>query len=406
VSPGPALDPMRIALVTRCAWPSVGGTEVLVRTAASALVEHNEVQIFAHRIDDEGIKWHGQLDRTEPWGPLIDPESGVVTTQLRMTSVDLVLLAPYLVGPKRVGSRVRFLHHMSLGVEAWHARIAGRRFATALSGADVVHRFAGNRMTLATVRAAKRLGRPVVVTPLAHPGQWDDDEISALAYREADLVVATSTVDAETYDRLGVPAERLRICPLPTRPPARGGGAGLRHSGLVTGPLILFLGVRRPHKGIDALLGAASILTREAPSAQVAFVGPGPPLPPESPPNVLDVGAVDDAQRDAWLDAADIVCLPSSNESWGLAVSEGWSVGAPVVTSDIPILRGRVEEVGGGLAVPPRPRELAAALLTLLRDDQMRATMGRAGHEHYRRRLSDAAFAAWHEEAYGRLLER
>jgi len=74
-----------------------------------------------------------------------------------------------------------------------------------------------------------------------------------------------------------------------------------------------------------------------------------------------------------------------------------------VVTSDIPILRRRVEEVGGGLAVAPGPRELAAALVALLRDEPRRQAMGRAGQAHYERALSETAFAAWHEDAYRRL---
>ncbi|HEX4008868.1 MAG TPA: glycosyltransferase family 4 protein [Solirubrobacteraceae bacterium] len=397
---------MRVALVSRFAWPHLGGTEVLVRTAANGLAVKHDVEVFAHRVDDAGTAWRGPLDRSEPFGPLQDPASGVRISQLRMTRGDLVALAPFLAVPRRGAGKIGLLRRPSAAVEPWHARVAGRRFARTLDGADVIHRFGGNRMALATVRAARLNGRPVAVTPLAHPGQWDDDPISARAYREADLVVATGDADADTYSGLGVAADRLRVCPLPTRAPSRGGGERLRDQGTVSGPLILFLGVRRAHKGIDALLGAASILHEQEPAAQVAFVGPGPALPASAPANAMDVGEVDDETRDAWLDAASIVCLPSSNESWGLAISEAWSVGAPVVTSDIPILRRRVQEVGGGLAVPPRPRELAAALLALLRDDTRRREMGRAGQEHYERALSETAFAAWHEEAYRRLLER
>lgn len=395
---------MRILLVTRYAWPHLGGTEVLVRTAARAMAAEHDVRVLAQRIDDEPITWQGPFDQVECFAPFTDPDSGVVTTQLRLTGLDKVLLAPYVVGPKRVGSRVRAAHHVSMAVESWFAYVASRRFARALHGADVVHRFAGNRMTLATVRAAHREGLPVVVTPLAHPGQWDDDEISATSYREADLVVATDPADAELYARLGVPDERLEICPLPSRQPVRGGGPAVRAAAGVDGPLILFLGVRRPYKGADELLGAAEILAREAPQARIVFVGPGPPLPPRAPNNVLEMGPVSDADRDAWLDAADIVCLPSKFESWGLTVSEAWSVGAPVVTSDIPILRQRVEAVGGGLAVAPEPRALADALVALLRDDGRRRAMGEAGRAHYLRDLSETAYAAWHLAAYERLI--
>lgn len=395
---------MRIALVTRFAWPTVGGTEVLVRTAACELARSHDVEVFAHRIDDRGTAWLGPLDRSEIFEPCVDPECGVTTTQLRLTRTDLVCLTPYLLAPTSTETGIPGLASMFRGAELWHAQIAGRRFASQLRDAELIHRFGGNRMALATVRAAKRLGRPVVVTPLAHPGQWDDDETSARAYREADLVVATSAADAATYAGLGVAANRLEICPLPSHAPIRGGGARLRQSGMLSGPLILFLGARRSNKGIDSLLGAASILAMQIPAAQVAFVGPGPPLLAPVPANVLDVGEVNGEGRDAWLDVADVVCLPSSNEAWGLAVSEAWSVGIPVVTSNIPILRQRVSEAGGGIAVSPNPHELAAALMRLLRDDALRTEMGRAGRDYYARHLSPAAFAAWHDDAYRCLL--
>jgi glycosyltransferase involved in cell wall biosynthesis len=394
---------MRIALVERFAWPRVGGIENVVRSLSAALAPRHAVEVFAHRIDDGPVTWRGRLDRTPPFASWVDAD-GIRTTQLRMTAADIAALAPFLVAPRRVGSRVAVLDRLSRGAEAWHTRVAGRRFAAQLDAAEIVHRFGGNRMALATVRAARRLDRPAVVTPFAHPGAWDDDPISAQAYRDADLVVATSRADADTYARLGVAANRLAVCPLPTPAPTRGGGEGLRRSGVITGPLILFLGARRSYKGVDALLAAASLLARRQPSAQVAFVGPGPSLGTDAPANVIDVGEVDDLARDAWLDAADIVCLPSANESWGLAVSEAWSVGAPVVTSDIPVLRERVEEAGGGIAVTPEPAALADALGTLLDDGDLRARMGRAGHEQYRLRLSPAAFAAWHEEAYTALV--
>ena len=43
--------------------------------------------------------------------------------------------------------------------------------------------------------------------------------------------------------------------------------------------LVVYLGVRRPYKGVDELLQAATILAKTHPSASFAFVGPGDPLP-------------------------------------------------------------------------------------------------------------------------------
>ena len=120
--------------------------------------------------------------------------------------------------------------------------------------------------------------------------------------------------------------------------------------------------------------------------------------------NVLDVGPVSGSQRDAWLDAADILCVPSAAESFGLVVSEAWSTATPVVTSDIPVLRERVTESGGGVVTSREPPALADAIHMLLADTRLRLEMGQAGYEHWRQTCSLESVAAWHQAAYARLL--
>lgn len=383
---------MYVALVSRFAWPSIGGLETLVNTLADSLSNGDtQVRVFAHRIDNSGTEWLGLTDRAPAFPPQRHPRSGITTTQLRMGRVQSDVLRAY--------SRLRGLE----AFEQLHAVRAAKVFAPQLRGATVVHRFGGSRMALPVVKAAHHNDSPAVVTPLAHPGQWDDDEISGRGYREADLVVATTNADAETYVGLGVHADRIQVCPLPTAEP--GDALGRRPSALteIDGPLVLFVGVRRAHKGLAELVSAAEIMRHRQPAARVAIVGPGPPLR-DAGLNVLDVGEVTDTERDAWLRAADVVCLPSSQESFGLAVSEAWSVGTPVVTSDIPVLRERVAASGGGIATSTEPAALADALLTLLADAPLRRQMGAAGRAYWERAESPESVAAWHKAAYTRLL--
>ena len=257
---------MNLALVSRFAWPSIGGTEALVSELASSIVGAGEtVRVFAHRIDDETvIEWRGPLDRAAGFAPQVDPANGVATQQLRLDRHEAFLLRVAAIpGEKR------------RPFEALHARVSSRRFAQQFSGAEVVHRFGGNRMALATVRGARRLGASAVVTPQAHPGQWDADELSARAYREADLVIGTTKSDAEVYERLGVRSDRIGICPLPTRPIIRGGGRTLRANLKMEGPIVLFLGGRRPYKGVQELLQAAAILASPRPRSAVCLCRSG-----------------------------------------------------------------------------------------------------------------------------------
>jgi glycosyltransferase involved in cell wall biosynthesis len=160
----------------------------------------------------------------------------------------------------------------------------------------------------------------------------------------------------------------------------------------------MFLGVRRPYKGFDVLLEAAP----RVPGATFAFVGPGPAVSGE---RVIDAGPVDDAERAAWLDAADLLCLPSQAEVFPVSILEAWSAGTPVLTSDIPSLRELIAASGGGLAVPANAEALAAALNDLLADPGRLARLGQAGHDRWRDTYTPSVVASRHEQLYAQLLE-
>jgi glycosyltransferase involved in cell wall biosynthesis len=376
----------------------------LVRTLAAGLAAKRiDVEVYAHRIDDDAIASKGPLDRSEKWGPLTDPASGVITEQMRLRPLEALGLAPVSISPRRFGRLSKtYASYLDL-IDARARRVMGQSFARQIGTASILHRFGGNPMAAASVNAARSLEVPIVITPLAHPGEWDDDPISADAYRRADKVIATCVTDALVYERLGVPSDAIAICPLPTAWPLRGGGKELRQRRKIDGQIILFIGVRRPHKGVTELVDAAAIVRRSFPDSVFAFVGPGPELPGGPHVNVLDVGVVGDEERDAWIDASDVVCLPSSSESYGLTISEAWSAQKPVVTSDLPVLKERVESVGAGLAVAKTPAALAEAIITLLGDAALRQKFGEAGYRYWEQTSTPERYAEWHLAEYRRV---
>ena len=82
------------------------------------------------------------------------------------------------------------------------------------------------------------------------------------------------------------------------------------------------------------------------------------------------------------LAAADVFVLPSRFEGLPMSVIEAMLVGLPVVASNV---RGPAEQVVDGvtgLSVPPgNAAALAAALIRLINDKDLRVRMGRAGRE-------------------------
>jgi glycosyltransferase involved in cell wall biosynthesis len=382
---------VRLTYASRRAWPALGGIENYLHLFADVLAAEHDVQVLAQQVEDKERRHLHEAyfgGRFQPFAA----DSGVCTDPLRLTAMERVRIVP-LVG-RALARRVP-----GFGcVKHEHRRygeVVGEVFARKADRPDLLHVMNGGNFAAAGAHARRVLGVPLVVTPQAHPGQWDDDELSGAAYRQADLVIANGEADACIYEGLGVASDRLAIVPPCTAPLPSGGGDALRRARGLDGPLVLFLGVRRYYKGHDILLAAAPLVARDIPDAVIAFVGPGPALPaPPEGARVLDVGPVDEDQKAAWLEAADVLTLPSGYESFGLAVAEAWSLGTPVVTSRAPALEELVQAAGGGRAVRREPRALAAALVELLRDPAGARALGAAGQAHWRAHHTPEATAA------------
>jgi D-inositol-3-phosphate glycosyltransferase len=77
-----------------------------------------------------------------------------------------------------------------------------------------------------------------------------------------------------------------------------------------------------------------------------------------------------------WYAAATVVAVPSYNESFGLVAAEAQATGTPVVAAAVGGLTTVVADGRSGLLLETHePREWAAALRRVLRDDGFRARL-------------------------------
>ncbi|CAG9226069.1 Glycos_transf_1 domain-containing protein [Paraburkholderia caribensis] len=80
--------------------------------------------------------------------------------------------------------------------------------------------------------------------------------------------------------------------------------------------------------------------------------------------------------RDEIYNVSSIYVCPSWSEGWGLPVLEAMACGCAIVSTDNGGTADFVVDGGNGIVVPPkRPRELGAALLSLLADDDRRTAL-------------------------------
>ncbi len=131
---------------------------------------------------------------------------------------------------------------------------------------------------------------------------------------------------------------------------------------------IAFVGQAVERKGLPVLLRAFEALRDHIP-CELTLIGP---TPAELEPLLLDgravraLGKVSDAEKQAELERADVLCAPSlGGESFGMVLTEAFAAGTPVVASDIAGYRHVVRDGVDGMLVP---RGDAQALAETLRD--------------------------------------
>ncbi len=145
---------------------------------------------------------------------------------------------------------------------------------------------------------------------------------------------------------------------------------------------IVFVGQAVERKGLPLLLRAFEALREHVP-AELTVIGP---TPEELSPLLLDtrqvrmLGRIDDEAKHEEIRAADLLVAPSlRGESFGLVLTEAFTVGTPVVASNIPGYRDVLRDGVDGVLVPPGDAQaLAETLRDLYDQPERRLEMARA----------------------------
>ena len=274
------------------------------------------------------------------------------------------------------------------------------------------HRIGREFLAMASLAVARRRRLPFVLTPYHHP-RWHGYRYSAWTdvYREADAVMTLTSAEAKELERLGVDRARLHVI---------GGGGDdpmpsdaqrfQREIGSPRRPMVLFLGQLYEYKGAGVLLRAAESLVARGVSLELVYIGPQTDysrrlFAGRTHPWVHVIGAVDNQTKWDAIDAATVVCMPSSQESFGRVYIEAWAKAKPVIAGRIPPVMDVVTDGETGLLVDPHSVEqIAVALDRVLNDRALAARLGESGSAEREKRFTWKQVVARVEAVYESLL--
>ena len=303
-----------------------------------------------------------------------------------------------------------------------------RRAAGVIRGGDALHLHGVWEPANAQLAAvAHGLGRPYVVSVHGMLDDWSMNQSAAKRLKKEIYLrsvgrryvgrAALIHLTADDERRQALPRLRRRptlVLPLiidlsPFRDPPGPGEARRRLALPPAARLLLFLSRVHPKKGLDKLIDALAILTRDGRDLRLAVGGGGEESYLRQLQDQAKTAGV--ADRIAWLgmvggtlktslyEAAELFVLPTSQENFGLVLAEAMACGTPVVTT-----RGtdiwREIDLAGGTVTTADPNELAAAIAARLDDPADLEARGRRGREWVMQALDADRLAAAYLDAY------
>jgi glycosyltransferase involved in cell wall biosynthesis len=279
----------------------------------------------------------------------------------------------------------------------------------AIPGVDLVHiHTIWNWVEWTAVRESVKAGVPYVISPrgmleasaMRHR-RWRKAVAFPLLERRnlgrAAFLHATAATEYETLDRLALGVRSVLVPNAVDGVLNREDFAGILRKRIGVRPdvpIVAWLGRIHPIKRLDLLAEAFRQVHEHIP-AHLVIAGPDETGQRQSLEGLLrgiasDVhwlGELNDAQKRELLSDANVLVLCSNSESFGMSVLEALAAGTPVVvTRTCPWQE--VESAGCGFWVEQEAQAMAKALLDILSDPILAATMGKKAQQLVRSNYS------------------
>lgn len=386
---------MKIIHVSPMYYPTLGGAELHLKEVSEELAARgHEITVLTTNALNPWDLWHGTYGKL----PETEMINGVQVVRFHPSGGILASLLGQWV---RLRGGYRSLR-MMVGKDGMEM-LFGRPFLLQLipyllrARADIVMTMNWHWASAYHVYLARKLRRFAVVgTPLFHTAEnWCHRKIYRRMLADCNAVVVNTPHEAEFVRELG--AARVEVAGVGVRPAVfanRNGRQTRERYCLGSAPVVGFVGRQGSNKGLPVLVEAMRTIWQWNPEVRLVVAGHRSLEHPDK--NVEDaIQTLDGFERQRLVrisgfaendkaslyDAFDVLALPSTGESFGIAYLEAWLCRKPVIGARIASTQCVIDEgVDGLLANPEDPLDIARKIIDLLSDSNKRQKMGMMGY--------------------------
>ncbi|NCQ89682.1 MAG: glycosyltransferase family 4 protein [Microcystis aeruginosa LG13-03] len=383
--------------------PAIGGAQLHQHLLAQQLHQKHPIQVITHW-NQNRTDWLLGTTLKAPQKSQDYTIDHIPVHQIGISLQDKLKLLPYLP---------IYYPLMSLALPKL-ADILESYLTNYAQDKDLIHnvRIGREGLSYASYNLAKKLDIPFVLTPVHHPRWvgWRYREYIKL-YQLADAVITLTNNEKQILIKLGVKEDKIHTTGVGPILAAHADPEDFKQRYQINEPMVLFLGQHYPYKGYQQLLQAASQIWQKIPETKFVFVGPTVGNSEQiyaqyQDPRIIRLGSVDLQTKTDALAACTLLCVPSTQESFGGVYTEAWSFAKPVIGCDIPAVAEVISQGVDGFLVPQESQSIAETICQVLLANNLAASLGIAGQRKVEEKFTWQRLAEKTEQIYRYLLAK
>ena len=379
--------------------PAIGGAQLHQHLLAQQLKQQQQIQVFTHWAQNR-TDWLMGTTINAPSQSKDYIIDDIPVHCMGMNLIDKARLIPYLP---------LYYPWMDLALPPI-ATCISRYLDQYAQSADLIHnvRIGREGLSYASYQLAQKYNIPFIFTPVHHP-RWIGWRYRAYIklYQLADAVIALTKTEKQTLINLGVDSDRITVTGMGPILAEKADSQAFKATYTISDPIILFLAQHHSYKGYQQLLQAAPIVWKRFPEAQFVFAGPAIANSEKyfknQDPRIHRLGTLSLQEKSNALAACTMLCVPSSQESFGGVYTEAWHFDKPVIGCNIPAVSEVIDHGTNGYLVSQNPREIESAICQMLMNPSQALKMGQNGKQKLEAKFTWSRIAEITAGAYKRV---